>query len=99
MYKNPKEYELNYEKVEGNRTNAELYKAYQKILTLEGKDYDFKKMRAERINEIVGDMFAEQDINPSLLIFDSNIEGNDFDKQAIMQLWHLLQRKNLKIEF
>jgi len=90
LFDKPKEYEINYEKIEGNRTNAELYKVYQKILEFEGEEYDFKKIKADEINDIVSTKFLELGINTDILSFDAEIRGNDFDKQAIMQLWHLL---------
>ena len=86
----PKEYELNYKEIEGNRTNAELYKTYQKILEFEGEEYDFLKMKSDRINEEVSTKFLELGVNADILFFDPDINGNDFDKQPIIQLWHLL---------
>jgi len=86
----PKNYELNFENIEGNRTNAEFYKAYQKILEYEGIEYNFTKMDAEEINSAIKEKFSELGISTDILDFDTEIEGNDFDKQPIMQLWHLL---------
>ena len=90
LVKKPKEYELNYKEVEGNRTNAGLYGAYQEILKLEGEEYDFKKLSAGKINDIVSSKFAELNINQEILLFDVEKEGDEFDKQPILQLWHLL---------
>ena len=88
---NPKEYELNYKDgLEGNRTNAELYKAYHEILMLEGEEYDFKKLRFDKINDIIVSKFAELGINQELMSFNIEKEANEFDKQALIQLWHLL---------
>ncbi len=87
----PKKYELkNYKEIEGNNTNAELYKVYQKILALEGYDYNFAKMNIEEIKNTLNEKFIELGITTGILNFDSEIDGNDFDKQAIIQLWHLL---------
>ena len=87
----PKEYELNYKDgLEGNHTNAQLYKAYQEILILEGEEYDFKKLSADKINDIVVSKFAELNINQDLLFFSVDKQANEFDKQALLQLWHLL---------
>lgn len=86
----PKEYELNYKELDGNRTNAELYKAYQEILKLEGEEYDFKKLKADKINDIVNSKFAELDIEQGIMLFDVEKDRDNFDKQPIMQLWHLL---------
>ncbi len=89
LSKKPNEYELNFNSIEGNRTNAALYQAYQKILEFENEDFNFS-MKSDTINEIVSTKFLELGINTDILSFDTEIEGNDFDKQAIMQLWHLL---------
>ncbi len=86
----PNEYELNYKSVEGNRTNGELYKVYQEILKLEGEEYDFSKMKADDINEVVSTKFLELGIDTNILFFNVDIEGNAYDKQPILQLWHLL---------
>lgn len=87
---NPKEYELNYKSLEGNRTCAELYNTYQRILELEGRKFDFSKMNLDEVNEIISTEFLELGINTDILSFNAEISGNEFDKQAIMQLWHLL---------
>ena len=87
----PEEFELNYkEGLDGNKTNAAFYKVYEKILKLEGEDYDFKKMRAEDINDVVVSKFAELGINQDILFLDTDIGNNYFDKQPLMQFWHLL---------
>ncbi len=87
----PKEYELNYkEGLEGNRTNSELYKAYQEILKSEGKYYDFKKLSADEINDILVTEFSELGIEQEVLLLNLNKKGNLYDKQPLMQLWHLL---------
>ncbi len=87
---NPKEYKLNYKELEGNRTNAELYNTYQRILEFEGEEYDFSKMKSDDINEVVSTQFLDLNINTDILFFDVEKPGNDFDKQSIIQLWHLL---------
>ncbi len=87
---NPSEYEINYKEVEGNRTIAELYKVFNKILELEGKEHNFSKMGVDEIIKTIRDKFIELGISTDILEFDSEKTGNDFDKQPIMQLWHLL---------
>ncbi len=86
----PKDYTLNYKVVEGNRTNAALYKAWQKIMEYEGENVDLSKIRADDVNERVSTFFLEHKIDTSLLFFNPEIAGNDYDKQSILQLWHLL---------
>jgi len=87
----PKNYEVkNYKVIEGNRTNAELYKAYQKILELEGFEYDFTKLDVNKINELLRTKFSELGISNDILKFDAELDNDNFDKQPSMQLWHLL---------
>jgi len=89
--KSNKLFELNYKDIEGNRTQASLFKAYQQIIGLSGHgEYDFSKMKRDDIFEIVKGVFKGFGYNTDILKFDSSIEGNAFEKQAVFQLWHLL---------
>lgn len=82
---------VNLKKIEGNRTNTALYKAFEKILILEGYDeLDFSKLVSNDIKNIFKSAFSDLQINTDILDFDPNIQGNDFDKQPYYQLWHLL---------
>jgi CRISPR-associated endonuclease Csn1 len=81
---------VNLKKIEGNRTNAALYKAFEKILELEGYDMDFSKMNSQEIKDAISNIFETLNINIDILDFDPTIQGNDFDKQPYYQLWHLL---------
>lgn len=85
------EYSVNFKKIEGNRTNTEIFKAFEKILVLEGNDeLDISKLDAIDIKTIIKSVFSDLEINTELLNFDPTIKGNDFDKQPYYQLWHLL---------
>jgi len=87
----PKEFKLNYkEGLEGNRTNAEFYRVYQEILKREGKEIDFKKLKAVDINDFIVSKFSELGIEQEILLFNDEVIGNEFDKQPMLQLWHLL---------
>ena len=86
----PNEFKLNYKELEGNRTNAALYEAYQKILEFEGEDINFSKMQADDISDRISSKFLELGININILSFNSELKGNKYDKQDIVQLWHLL---------
>ncbi len=86
----PKEFELNFNDIEGNRTNAALYKAWQKLMEYEETNVDFSKIGADDINERISSFFLEHKIDTSLFFFNPEIEGDDYDKQSILQLWHLL---------
>ena len=86
----PAEFKLNYKELEGNRTNAALYDAYNKILEFEGEELNFSKMSADDISDRISSKFLDLGININILSFDSELKGNEYDKQDILQLWHLL---------
>jgi len=87
---NSKNYGLNYQEVEGNRTNVALFAAYQQILDLEGYEMDFAKMEASEILDAVNSVFNDIGINTKILNFDSSMEGSGLSEQSAYQLWHLL---------
>ena len=91
LYKNPKELDFNFKDIEGNRTQAALFKAYQKIIELSGhSEYDFSKLPAKESLEIVSSIFSGLGYNTDILTFDTNLEGKAFEKQTLYQFWHLL---------
>lgn len=91
LYKNHKELEINIETIEGNRTQAALFEAYQKIIELSGHGkHDFQKMKPKDVLDVVKSVFGGLGYNTAILTFDSALEGDAFEKQALYQLWHLL---------
>lgn len=98
---------VNFKKIEGNRTNTSIYKAYEKILEVEGYEMDFTKMKPLEIREAVAPIFETLNINTNIFDFNSAIQGNDFDKQPYYQFWHLLYsaedddklKESLKVKF
>lgn len=81
---------VNFKKIEGNRTSATIFRAFEKILEIEGYEMDFTKMNPSEIREAVAPIFENLNINTNILDFDPKTRGNDFDKQPYYQLWHLL---------
>ncbi|OYT14942.1 MAG: type II CRISPR RNA-guided endonuclease Cas9 [Bacteroidetes bacterium 4572_77] len=90
LVENPDDFKLNYKELEGNRTNAALYEAYQKILEFEGEELSFSKMSADEINDRISSKFLDLGINVDILIFNADLKENEYHKQDILQLWHLL---------
>ncbi len=91
LFENHKELDLNYKDIEGNRTNASLFKAYQTIIEVSGHgEFDFAKMNADEILETTQSVFEGLGFNATILKFDTQLDGNAFEKQASYQLWHLL---------
>ncbi|MBP2833131.1 type II CRISPR RNA-guided endonuclease Cas9 [Aquimarina sp. U1-2] len=77
----------NFEKIEGNRTNAALYNIFQTISEREGYGLDWKKKSASEIKNELATTFPELGIDPT--IFDFNAHEN-LQQQPSYQLWHLL---------
>ncbi len=89
--KESKYYDLNYNNLDGNRTNAVLFNAYQKIIEATGHgEYDFSKLEADKVYKIVEDVFNGLGYNTNILHFDSELEGSLFQQQDSFKLWHLL---------
>lgn len=91
LYDNYRELDLNYKEIEGNRTQAELFKAYQTIIELSGHgEYDFVKMPADKICQLVTEIFSTLGFSTEILYFDSDLKGDSLEKQPMYMLWHLL---------
>lgn len=91
LFENPKNLDLNYKEVEGNRTMAILFKAYQDIISLTGNgEYDFSKMPADEVMSVTTEIFKGLGYNTDFLTFNSLLEGKALEQQPAYQLWHLL---------
>ncbi len=83
------DYEINFTKLEGNRTRVEFIKALEKIFELEGYGLNWKttpEIFESELKELIGHC----GLDPNMLDFDSGTSGNGFDKQPYFQIWHLL---------
>jgi CRISPR-associated endonuclease Csn1 len=91
LFDDAKNYDLNFKFIEGNKTNASLYESYNKVLATMGYDeFDITKQTAAEIKKYVYDIFKNHTINTDILEFNTSLDGNEFEKQAQFQLWHLL---------
>lgn len=91
LFDNPKNLDLNYKEVEGNRTMAALYKAYQDIISLTGNgEYDFSKMPANEAISITTEIFTGLGYKTDFLSFNPLLEGKALEQQPVYRLWHLL---------
>ena len=91
LFGNQKGLDLNFKELDGNHTQAELFKAYQTIIEMSGHgEYDFTKMPSGKAVEIVSEIFGGLGIDTRILNFDSTLEGKEFEKQPMFKLWHLL---------
>lgn len=91
LFENSKNLDLNYKEVEGNKTMAAFFKAYQEIISLTGNgDYNFAKMSAAETLSLVTEIFSGLGYKTDLLTFDPLAEGKALEKQPAYRLWHLL---------
>ena len=91
LFGNQKDLDLNFKELDGNRTQSELFKAYQTIIEMSGHgDYDFSKMPSEKTLEIVAEVFDGLGFDTDILRFDSSLEGHAMEQQPMFRLWHLL---------
>lgn len=91
LYKNNSELDLNYKDIEGNRTMAAFYKAFQTIIEYSGhNEHDFAKMKTKEVKILIFEIFNTLSINTEILNFETFIEGSSFENQASFKLWHLL---------
>lgn len=99
----PKDWELNYDSIEGNETNQALYTAFLKILENENFNLDLLKLPegdvidvskvkipVGELKKLIEDAFETLGINSEILKFDATLDGNEFERQPLYQLWLLL---------
>lgn len=84
------DWKCNFDKIEGNRTQKVFYDVYQKIAEYEGYGFDWSKKTASQIIEELQSILPQIGVDISVLDFNSEFDGVDFDKQNSYQLWHLL---------
>ncbi len=91
LFEKSKDFDLNYKSLEGNTTQAELFKVYQEIIVRSGHDVEnFGKVSSKETLQNVKEIFSGLGINTSILYFDSSFERDELEKQPMYQLWHLL---------
>ena len=91
LFPNQKEVDMNFKELDGNHTQAELFKAYQTIIERSGHDVgDLSKKSSSEAIQTISEIFDALKINKSILSFDSSLEGKAFEQQPMFLLWHLL---------
>lgn len=91
IVKKPKDYDLNYEELDGNRTQAALYRAYMEMLEASGHDKaDLAKEKPELVTSMVEQVFRTLGANTEFLSFDPSLPGHALEQQPHYRLWHLL---------
>ena len=90
--KNCKDLDLNYKEIEGNRTQATLFKAYAKILeeSGHGEAVELLKKSSAEIVKTVENVFTALGYNTDILYFDTTLPDDEVEEQTMFRLWHLL---------
>lgn len=88
-------YKLNYKEIEGNKTRASFFKAFQEIIELSGHEIEFTKKKAHKIEEELKEIFVALGFSTEILGFKTDltkeeIKDQQIEKQAYYKLWHLL---------
>lgn len=82
---------LNFKSIEGNKTQASLFKAYEKIIEMSGHgEYDFEKMSSDKVIQLVHQIFETLGFNTDILYYNVSLDDKKIEKQPMYQLWHLL---------
>ncbi len=91
LFAKPKQWEMNYDKLDGNRTQSALFDAYQKIIIASGNDgFDAFKMSAKDAVNAVKEIFAALGFHTDFVEFESGADGNAMKAGVNYKLWHLL---------
>ena len=81
--------DLNFASLEGNRTMAAMLNAAQEVVSLTGHgEYDFSKLQADRILDIVQSVFNGLGFTSDWLSL--NTEAENLESEPQMKLWHLI---------
>lgn len=90
LFGKSKGHDMNFRKLEGNRTQATLFQAYSRILSLSGHgEIDFSK-GADAIIEKTAAVFSALGIDTDILSFDSSKSGKGMENEPLYRLWHLI---------
>ncbi len=89
LFTKTKGIDLNFASLEGDRTMAKMLSAAQEIISLSGHgEYDFTKMSADNIQDIVCTVFGGLGYATNWLSF--NTDAEDVENEPQMRLWHLI---------
>ncbi|MBR1792517.1 MAG: type II CRISPR RNA-guided endonuclease Cas9 [Bacteroidales bacterium] len=91
LFTNHQELDMNFSCLEGNRTMAAFYVAFQEIISLSGHgEYEFAKMDASKAERLVEDIFKGLGWNTDFLSFSPIAKGKELERQSAYRLWHLI---------
>ena len=90
LFGKSKGHDMNFRKLEGNWTQATLFQAYSRILSLSGHGEIDSSKGADSIIEKTAAVFSALGIDTGILTFDSSKSGKDMENEPLYRLWHLI---------
>lgn len=91
LFSDSKGLSLNFKSIEGNKIQASLFKAYERIIEMSGHgEYDFEKMDSCKALQLVHEVFEKLGFNTDILYYNVTLVDKEIEKQPMYQLWHLL---------
>lgn len=87
---NKKEWDANLEEIQGNNTISQWFNVFKKIVEEENYAINWNNLTGNEIRLELKNIFTDLNIEPSILDFDSTLEGKSFQNQSSYSLWHLL---------
>lgn len=90
LFENPKELDMNFTQIDGNRTGFALFSAYSQMIERCGYEPVNFKDPVDDIIEKLKTIFTDLGWNTRLLSIDLNKVGKELETQPYFRLWHLL---------
>ena len=91
LFRNHKELEMNFPAIEGNGTLTALYSKFLEVVSLAGgEDYEYSKRRPEELMHNLRTKFEKLRFNAAVLEYDPLLPKEDYERQPLFKLWHLL---------
>ena len=83
-----KSFRMNFETLEGNVTASRIYSKFLEIMNIiEDRDV---KIDNDAALDVLKESFERNGFNTALLTFDTSLPKEEYEKQALFKLWHLL---------
>ena len=83
--------DLNFKVLEGNATYYAFISKFLEIANaIDDTEYDIRKMSADSVIDAVRRLFEREKFNVALLEFDTSLDKDEYEKQPLFLLWHLL---------
>lgn len=87
----PSGYEVNYPELQGNLTMAAFYRKFIEIVAASGHgEYDIDQLTYDKARDIISEVFSTLGFNTGILSFDSSLPKEEYERQPLFKLWHLL---------